>query len=348
MLRTLRREGFESVPVDLVFCSSQYDEFEKRYGHKDIVKEFNLPSRRIYLNPEKTFSDGRALYKNETLPEKTHFDAYGVAHSEGSEAAFHMTRMHHPLKGEITENDILDYPFPAATEAQYEEERAFVEAEHAAGRAARGGKQCTIWEYSWYLRSMEDLMTDMMMDDEKAALILDRITDISVDIVANYARAGCDVIELGDDIGMQHGPMMSTELWEKWLKPRLAKVIAKAKEIKPDVLIFYHSCGHIYPFLEGLIEVGVDILNPVQPEANMPFEEVHNRVGGRVSYWGTVGTQTTLPFGTPDDVKDVVTENLRICGEEGGILIAPTHVVEPEVPFENILALLEAARMFRI
>jgi uroporphyrinogen decarboxylase len=208
------------------------------------------------------------------------------------------------------------------------------------------GMACTIWEGSWYMRSMEDLMVDMMSEDERATVLLDRITDLACEKTRIAAKAGADIVQFGDDIGMQSTPMMSVELWRHWLKPRLAKVIAEAKNIKPDILVFYHSCGFVLPFLDELIEVGVDILNPVQPEC-MKFEEVHKLVGGRMSFWSTVGTQTTLPFGTPEEVKEVVWKNLSICGKQGGIVIGPTHMVEPEVPWENLVAMREACEEFR-
>jgi len=197
------------------------------------------------------------------------------------------------------------------------------------------------------LRSMEDLMADMMMEDERAAVLLDRVMASSVERLTLYARAGCDIVELGDDIGMQQTTMMSPELWRQWLKPRLASVIAAGKAVNPELLIFYHSCGYVLPFLDDLIEIGVDILNPVQPEC-MDFAEVHRLTGNRLSYWGTIGTQQVLPFGTPDEVREAVWQNLRICGAQGGIVIAPTHMVEPEVPWENLVAMRDAAWEFRI
>ena len=193
---------------------------------------------------------------------------------------------------------------------------------------------------------MEDLMMDMMNGDEKAEYLLDRVFDVNNIRMKYLAKAGCDIIWIGDDIGMQRTTMMSVDMWETWLKPRIRKIIASGKSINPEMLILYHSDGYIIPFLEGLIEVGIDILNPVQPES-MQFKEIHRLTGDRLSYWGTIGTQTTLPFGTPDDVKKEVNTNLEICGNKGGIVIAPTHIVEPEVPWENIEALVEAAANFR-
>ena len=95
------------------------------------------------------------------------------------------------------------------------------------------------------------------------------------------------------------------------------------------------------------MEAGVEVLNPVQPEC-MDFAEIHAEYGKKLSFWGTVGTQSTMPFGTPDEVKAVVRRNLEIAGEAGGLLCTPTHLLEPEVPWENIEAYVEACREFRL
>ncbi|MEI8242108.1 MAG: uroporphyrinogen decarboxylase family protein, partial [bacterium] len=160
-----------------------------------------------------------------------------------------------------------------------------------------------------------------------------------------YARAGVDILCLGDDVGMQSSLMMQPECYRDWLKPRLARVIAAARAENPQLLVWYHSCGHILPVIDDLIEAGVDILNPIQPES-MDFAQVHARWGDRLSLHGTIGTQTTMPFGTPADVRATVHRHLRLAGKRGGLLCAPTHVVEPEVPWENIEAYLAACREF--
>ena len=125
----------------------------------------------------------------------------------------------------------------------------------------------------------------------------------------------------------------------------MAKIIAAAKEVKPDILISYHSCGFCKPFINDLIDAGVDILNPVQPEC-MDFKELFAAFGGRISFNGTIGTQQLMPHGTPEQVKAEVKRNLEIAGEKGGLFCCPTHMLEPEVPWENIEAYVEACRAF--
>ena len=140
--------------------------------------------------------------------------------------------------------------------------------------------------------------------------------------------------------------MMSLDMYRQYLKPRLASVIQAARAISPNVLIAYHSCGFVEPFIDDLIDAGIDILNPVQPEC-MDFAKIHAKYGDRLSFWGTLGTQTLFPFGTAEEVYAKTIENLSIAGPRGGLLAAPTHLVEPEVPLENILAYIAACHDFK-
>jgi len=346
LLRALRRQGFDAVPFDCGgFCASQVEAFKARFGHDRIAEFFGVPFRSADVRLERTWTDSRQLFPRETLPEETDIDVNGVGHSHHP-GCFHMTRMHHPLRGEeVTLDEVRNYPLPVVPAGAVEQLRQTVATLHQQGLAAVAEQACTVWEAAWYIRSMEDLMMDMLTGDERAVVHLDRVTALAVTRMQAAARSGADIVKLGDDIGMQSTTLMSVELWRTWLKPRLAAVIRAGKAIRPDLLVFYHSCGYVLPFLDDLIEVGVDILNPVQPEC-MAFEQVHQRVGGRLSFWGTIGTQTTLPFGTPQDVRAAVLANLRCCGPQGGIVIGPTHMVEPEVPWENLLAMRDACAQF--
>lgn len=203
----------------------------------------------------------------------------------------------------------------------------------------------TIFEVSWYIRGMENLFSDMMLQPDLAETLLDRITEMRVFQAQTYARADVDILDLGDDVATQRGMLMSPKMWHHWLKPRLARVIGAAKAIKPDILVQYHSDGDCRDVIPELIEVGVDILNPVQPECMDPAE-IKTQYGDRLAFSGTVGTQTTMPHGTPAEVKAVVKERIATVGEGGGLLIAPTHVLEPDVPWENVIALVEAVEEY--
>jgi len=139
--------------------------------------------------------------------------------------------------------------------------------------------------------------------------------------------------------------MFSPDMWRRFMKTRWAKVWSAARTIKPDIEIFYHSDGNILDIIPDLIEIGVTILNPIQPECLDPLM-VKRRFGDRIVLHGTIGTQTTMPFGTPDQVRQTVRERVERLGADGALILAPTHVLEPEVPLANVEAFFEACREY--
>jgi uroporphyrinogen decarboxylase len=270
----------------------------------------------------------------------------GTALIAGSDTAYD----HYVPPAVMVEADTLkafeDYPLPD-WQADYRHahlENAVADIK-AKGLAAVAGLEMTIWEVAWQIRGFERIMLDFFEREDFAACLLDRITEGSVFRARRFAQAGCDIIRTGDDVGMEDRLMMSPAVWRKFLKPRLARVFAAAKDAKPDVLIFYHSDGYIEPLIDDLIEIGMDVLNPVQPECMDPAA-LKQRYGRRLSFWGTMGIQHTLPFGTPEDVAAEVRLRIETVAKGGGLLLSPTHVLAPEVPHENIRAMVTAARKY--
>jgi uroporphyrinogen decarboxylase len=350
LLSLYRRQGYEYAPAEIMLCPAQLKTFTEKTGRpeSELADHFAFPFRGVQGLKQISADKSEFLrYYPGGLKPGTNITGWGVAHEPGSSGASrHFTHMRHPLAGDITMDGLAAYPFPRLVGGNEEAQREQVAQIKARGLAAYGHMSCTVWETAWYMRGMEDLMVDMATGDERAAYILDAVMEVSIGRAKAFALAGVDVLHTGDDIGMQRAPMMSLSFYREWLKPRLARVIDTARQIKPDILVQYHSCGYVEPFIEDLIEVGVDILNPVQPEC-MPFEGIHAKYGGRLSFNGALGTQTTMPFGTPEEVRAAVFANLDIAGEKGGLLCCPTHVVEPEVPWENILAYFDACREYK-
>lgn len=349
LISLYRRQGYEKAPVSFSLCPSLMEKFHSVYGPDASVEEvFDFSERHIAggkLRPEDE-DTSRFLRYYDTLKPGAQIDIYGVAHEPGSEAAKHMTYMRNPLKDCESVEEMSEYPFPDFEKADFSHQKAQVDAAHAKGLAACGNMQCTIWEQAWYIRGMTELMMDMMTEDPMADYILDMVTKSSALRAAKYAEAGCDLLFLGDDIGMQHTIMMSERLYCDYIKPRLKQVIAAARAKKPDIIVLYHSCGYVEPFIGHLADAGVDVLNPVQPEC-MDFGKIHEQYGDRLSFNGTIGTQTVMPFETPDGVRRKVFENLEIAGDKGGLLVCPTHLLEPEVPWENIEAYAKACCDFK-
>ncbi len=345
-LSLVRRTGYEKVPVQFSLCPSLVDVYKKKFGEVLPYDEYFDFSIKYFSDINYNCPDA-SVYKRyyDRLEQGTVIDLWGVAHEPGSEAAYHMTRMRHPLAKATSLDEIKSFPFPSFDDLNSDNLRRSVNEIKLQDKISVGPLAFSVWETAWAIRSMEELMSDMMDENEIAEWLLNKVCSIFVSKVEEYAHAGTDVIIMGDDIGMQHSIMMSETMYCDWLKPRHKQIISAAKAIKPDIIISYHSCGYIKPFIPHLIDIGVDILNPVQPEC-MGFEEIHKEFGDKISFSGTIGTQRLIPFGTPDEVKKEVYNNLQIAGTKGGLLPQPTHLLEPEVPWENIEAYVNACREY--
>ncbi len=345
VLAALRRQVPDCVPKDMVFSPAILNLFKAKTGCTDPVEYFNLEVRRIEPLPARPTGDFCRYIS--TVPPGGHLDEWGVCWVPGS--IHHFEDMIHPLAGFGSVGDVEQYPFPDLTaDERFVGYRQEVQRIQAAGYAVMGSAYPlggTVFWPAYKLRGMEALLTDMLANQEFAAALLDRVTKISAGLAAKVASMGVDIILMADDFGTQLDLMMSLAMWRRWFKERLATVIRAAKEANPGVLVFFHSDGAVQKIIPDLIEIGVDILNPVQPECMDPAQ-IKAEFGNRLSFWGTIGTQTTMPFGTPDEVRAVVRERVRSVGKGGGLLLAPTHVLEPEVPWENIVAFVEAVEEY--
>lgn len=340
-LKTVRREMEGYIPFYFHLCPSLEMKFKQKTGRDDYMQYYNFPMRFVGFTVRNATEKYKKYYKN---PEgEINIDYWGVGHRKGTFE--HFTRMIHPMENFETLEDFMSYPYPdPEKDIDWSGIPASVKAlkeDDLIAYSSPGMLGPTLFEIAWYLRGMDNFMVDMMTEPEIVKYHLDRITEIREYGAVKYAEAGVDVIRLGDDVSTQLDMMMSPELYRKYLKPRMKRIIDAARNVNPDVLIDYHGDGNISKVIPDLIEIGVDILNPVQPECVNPVE-MKQLYGERLSFNGTVGTQTTMPFGTPEEVDRVCREMIEKVGRGGGLILAPTHILEPEVPWENIEAFLNA------
>ena len=281
--------------------------FKKKTGCDNWFEYFNVDYRFAHASPtRKVTRDTKKIYAHfhKDLPDSTRINEWGIALAPGSNPAF--DHYISPLVYAKSIEEIEQYPLPNLLEDYcYEGLKEDTEKIKQRNFAALGMLEMTIFEVAWQIRGFNELMIDFFINEKMAACLLDRITELRCYQTKKFAEAGIDVLLLGDDVGMQDRMMISPEAWRKWLKPRLKEVIKICLDIKPDTFIFYHSCGYIEPIISELIEIGVNVLNPVQPECMNPAE-LKEEYGDRLAFWGTIGTQTTMPFGKPQDVKNEV------------------------------------------
>jgi uroporphyrinogen-III decarboxylase len=135
-------------------------------------------------------------------------------------------------------------------------------------------------------------------------------------------------------MGTQDRMLISPKMWRQFFKPRMANFIAEIKSLNPNLKVAYHTDGKVDPIIPDLIEIGLDVLNPIQP-ASMDPAQVKKEYGDHLCFWGTIDEQRTLPFGKPSDVEAEVHHRLRTVGKDGGLILSPTHHVQLDTPLEN-------------
>jgi len=199
----------------------------------------------------------------------------------------------------------------------------------------------TIWETAWALRGLERMMMDLIENPELAGRILDIPYNYHLAAAGRLVGMGVDMIWLGDDVGSQHGMIMSPAMWRAILRPRLSAFIRTLKDINPAIKVAYHSCGNITAIVGDLVEIGVDVLNPIQP-ACMNLEHLAQAYGDKLCFWGSIDEQQTLPFGSPEDVRREVEARIKVLGRHGGLILGPTHHVQLDTPMENFWAMVDA------
>ena len=332
----------ERIPFSLKLCEELEREFEQKYHTKDYLSYYECPIVPVKINPTKRLQDFSPYFQGMGYD---YYNEWGVGFRIGS-SSYHFRQFVSPMQSFETPKQVWEFPLPDILEDyRWEGVKERIEQLKKEDKITMNTSGChiDIFEPAWYLRGMENLLADMLTDEEMAEACLERMCQIKCQMAKRCAEVGFDVIVFGDDVATQRGMMMSRELWRKWLKPRLSRVIQSAREVNPKVLCYYHSDGDVREIIEDLIEIGVDILNPVQPECMDPIA-VKEQYGLQVSFWGTIGTQTTMPFGTPEEVRNKTLEMKEKVGKGGGLVLAPTHLLEPEVPWENIEAFVRACK----
>ncbi len=207
-----------------------------------------------------------------------------------------------------------------------------------------------IFEWSWGLRGFEQFLMDLVVKPEIACAIMDCYTGLYIANVtrvleaAAVCRRGIDMVYTYDDMGTQQGLLISEAMWRELVLPRHLRLNAAIRRF--PVKIMYHSCGAIYPLIGALAdELGIDVLNPLQPRAaGMDAARIKREFGGRLSFYGAVDIQRTLPRGAPQEVQAEVQERCRVLGRGGGYICASAHYIQADTPLENIVAMYTTPR----
>jgi uroporphyrinogen decarboxylase len=325
---TLAHRAGGRVPYNFGFSPPARARLEAAYGTRDVEAAIAAPIRMEAPRSIKPLYASPAQFG----PRVT--DEFGVTWTTND------VDRGAPVGPSLPEPDLSGYAFPDPA-AAYRFEHL------AAWTAAQAGHYTILWvgdlwERATFMRGMEGMLADLALNPGFVEALLRGLTDYILGTMQIlFARFAFDGVALSDDYGTQRGMLMSPACWRRFIKPRLAEIYGLAQRHGRTVL--HHSCGNILPIIGDLVELGLDVLHPIQPEA-MDVLGLKREFGARLTLCGGVRTQDLLPRGTPVEIRAEVRRLKGLLGRDGGYILEPGITLQADVPTENLLALVEEAR----
>ena len=369
VLQALNHLEPDRVPLDLGGCSQtgiQADAYERLVSHlnmsktikvidmvqylaeidEEILDQFEVDTRG--LNP--SMAEITVEYDDDPDGYSYFTDRWGIRYKKPKVGGYYYDLVGHPLSGEISIQDINHFKFPNPAELRGDLGNIFQSWAKRSNppaivlEATEGG----MVEFGFWLRGFTNFYMDIASDPKLAGYLLDKILEFKMacwEAALNLAGENVDVVWEVDDLGLQNRTMFSPTTYRNLIKPRHQQLFSYIKSKAPKgTFLGLHSCGSIRDIIPDLIEIGVDILNPIQVSAaNMDPKELKRVFGKELTFWGGgVNTQSTLPNGTPDQVKEEVRQRVEELAPGGGFVFAAVHNIQADVPPQNILAMVEA------
>ncbi|MEM3872074.1 MAG: uroporphyrinogen decarboxylase family protein [Nitrososphaeria archaeon] len=307
-----------------------------------ILQRFHIDTRYIYKSPPKMV---------EPNPLLEHVDAWGIRR-RFTGYYYDLIPGGSPLSNIKTVEDVESYNWPCADDFGYDLEYMVNEAERLASTDYAIGFPYYIvgsFAHALLMRGYQQFLTDLIMRPEIAKEIINKITNIMVDIIHKYVRhigKYLDFVFFGDDLGTQVAPMISPKIYRQFVKPSHSRIVEAFKSISHAKVII-HSDGAISTLLEDMIETGIDGINPVQVSAKgMDTKILKEKFGKKLIFWGAIDTQRILPFGKQDDVRREVRKRIKDLAQDGGYVLASVHNIQHGVPPENIIVMFDEAIKF--
>ncbi|MHB1006356.1 MAG: uroporphyrinogen decarboxylase family protein [Chloroflexota bacterium] len=306
-----------------------------------ILQALDIDTRGLWLGAAENS-------RNSNPTPTTWIDEWGITR-EMPPGSYYYDLTGSPLKGEITIQDVVNYPWPDPDDpGRYRglRERAL---------ELRKNSDCAIVfnlasgmvHLAQYLRGFQDWFTDLVLDPQLSGALMDAALEVNMAIVDKALPMVADVIDVvftGDDIGHHLSPMMRPELYRQLIKPRHQRYFDLVRKYT-NAPVLYHTCGDVYPLMGDLVDIGVTALNPIQvTAAEMDPARLKAEWGDKMAFWGGVDSHRVLPWGTVDEVKEEVALRISQMGHGGGYVVNAVHNIQPDVAPEKIVAMYGHAR----
>jgi uroporphyrinogen decarboxylase len=317
------------------FTTAIQQRFQRETGATDPAEYFDCDFRLASI-PRRYAGDSG--HQGAEVPPGTQFDEWGIGHwAGGAEDTYE--RMFPPFARFSTIGEVERYPEPVLDLGVID--RA-VRSFHSRGYPVIGYAG-SIYEWSWWLRGMEQFMVDLLQEPGLAAAIIAKVSGFTARLALESARAGIDVLAFYDDAGSQSGMQISPAIWRSLVKPAWKRVLDQVRREAPSAVFFLHSCGNITEIVPDIAEVGFQILHPVQPECMDPAA-VKASWGGKLILCATLGAQKTLSLASAQEVRRETARLAKTLGADRRCILCPSNRIQPETPWENVVAFVEEAR----
>jgi uroporphyrinogen decarboxylase len=357
VLRALRKKTGDPdrVPVQFDLCRQHTESFGKKLGikpdyalsyYEDLTYRISANEIRTKMGSDVVVVGGTVAdgYIPEVVQGNITMNEFGM-HMKPT--ALYVEVVKCPLDNAATVSDIENYTFPDSyAPGRFEKAKRDID-RYSKDFFVIGDVEISLFEMAWHLTGLEKYMVGMLCDEPWLEVLNDRVEEWSTGLALQLVRAGVDAIWLGEDLGSQTSTLISPEDWRIRFKPRHKRMIEKLRRENPDLILIMHSDGAVAPLIDDFIEIGVDVYNPVQP--NVPGsdpQELKDRYGKRISFFGGIDQQSLLPSGDITQIRADIKQRISILAKDNGYLLAPAHILQPDVSVETIEAMIQAAQEF--
>jgi len=346
-----KMEGLpDRVPIQFDLCRQLLEKFGKELGipvsytdnlWEDVTYRISGNEIRLALESDIVITGvGRSdNFDVKIQANGTWLNEYGMRMKQGS---IYVEIVKFPLANAETIGDIDAYIFPDPyAEGRYRDVKALVK-KYKDDYLIVANSEVTVFSLAQELVGMEKLMVDLAMEKKYTEHLFDVCAEFQTKIGLEFIKHGVDALWFGDDFGSQTSLLISRQMFVDKLKPYYKKMFDTFKELNPDIIIIFHTDGAIKPIIGDMIDMGIDVLNPIQPgvPGHSP-QELKEEFGDRLAFFGGIDQQDLLPYGTYEELKKDIKERIEILGRDGGYMIAPAHILQVDVSPERVKKFVE-------
>jgi uroporphyrinogen decarboxylase len=318
-----------------VFPVLDPDGDESKFGLDALASGINYLDNRIRIED---------YFDTEELPDNGYLDAWGIYHYPWElDNTFEVYIS--PLKGVSDIGVIKKFPTPKVDMESLEEARMDIERIKREKQKMTVSYAGSLYEWSKDIRGEEVFFMDLHDNPEIIRALIEKVAGFTLTLASKLQEAGLDILSFYDDFGAQDRLQIDPVQWRKYVKPGWKKIWEKVRKNNPNTIIFLHSCGCIEEVIPDLIEIGLDVLHPIQPET-MDVYKIAENYQKDLAIWGTISSQRTIPFGTPGEIEAEIKDRVKKIGKKGGFIISPANIMGPEVPIKNIKAFHKACQKY--